>query len=125
MKASGKPVFKILVVDDESTVRDSIRMVLEHLGHTVEAADNGAAAFALLTPGRFNLVITDYFMPGMKGDELASLIKLHHAGLPIIMATAYADQLKAEGKLDGTVDYLLIKPFNVAELCNAIALVTR
>ena len=125
MKEQGKPVLQILVVDDEPTVRDSIRMLLTHFGHSVQTADNGAAALALLTPGRFNLVITDYFMHGMKGDELATLIKLREPGLPVIMATAFADELKAGGKLDGNVNHLLIKPFSVAELNDAIARVMR
>jgi CheY-like chemotaxis protein len=79
------------------------------------------AALVLLESGRFNLVITDYFMPGMKGDELAALIKLRQPGLPIIMATAYASELKADDKLGGNVDHLLTKPFSITELCSAIA----
>jgi CheY-like chemotaxis protein len=124
MKEPKKPGLQILVVDDEPTVLDSIRMVLSHLGHTVQTADSGAAALGLLTPDRFNLVITDYFMNGMKGDELATVIKQRQPGLPIIMATAYADELKADGRLKGQVDYLLIKPFSMAELMAAIDQVT-
>ena len=123
-KEHAKPVLQILVVDDEPTVRDSIKMLLEHFGHTVQTADNGAAALALVEPGRFNLVITDYFMHGMKGDELAALIKAREPGLPIIMATAFVDELKASGKLNGNVDDLLIKPFSLTDLRDAIARVT-
>ena len=121
MKLPKQPVYKIILVDDEPTVRDAIRMVLAHLGHDVQTADSGLTALVLLETGRFNLVITDYFMPGMKGDELAALIKLRQPGLPIIMATAYASELKADGKLGGNVDHLLNKPFSVTELRNAIA----
>jgi CheY-like chemotaxis protein len=121
MKFPRKPAYHILVVDDETSVSDSIRMVLQHHGHTVQTAENGAAAIALLEPGRFHLVITDYLMHGMNGDELAKTIKLRQPGLPIIMASAYADELKASDKLDGKVDHLLFKPFSIAELNEAIA----
>jgi CheY-like chemotaxis protein len=125
MKPSEQPAYSILVVDDEPSVRDSIRMLLVHFGHAVQTAENGAAALALLSAHRFNLVITDYFMHGMKGDELAALIKLRHPGMPVIMATAYADELKAEGRLDGNVDHLLIKPFSITEMRDAIARLAR
>ena len=121
MKLPKQPVYKIILVDDEPTVRASIRMLLAHLGHDVQTADSGLTALVLLESGRFNLVITDYFMPGMKGDELAALIKLRQPGLPIIMATAYASELKADDKLGGNVDHLLTKPFSITELCSAIA----
>jgi hypothetical protein len=121
MKHSGKPAYQILVVDDESSVRDSIRMLLQYFGHTVQTADSGATALAMLSPDRFHLVITDYFMHGMKGDELAAIIRQRLPGLPIIMATAFADELKSSGKLEGNVDRVLIKPFTVAELNEAVA----
>jgi CheY-like chemotaxis protein len=121
MKSPRKPAYHILVVDDETSVSDSIRMVLQHHGHTVQTAENGAAAIALLEPGHFQLVITDYLMHGMNGDELAKTIKLRMPGLPVIMASAYADELKTSDKLDGKVDHLLLKPFSIAELNEAIA----
>jgi len=125
MKLSEQPVYKIMLVDDEPSVRNSIQMLLVHFGHIVQSADNGTAALAWLETGQFDLLITDYFMPGMHGDELAALIKLRQPGLRIIMVTAYADQLRAEGKLDGNVDCLLLKPFSLTELKDAIAQVMR
>jgi len=121
MKEEGKPAYQILVVDDEPAVHGSIRMLLDFDGHTVQTADSGESALTLLQPGRFHLVITDYFMLGMRGDELAALIRLRHPGLPIIMTTAFADELKANGKVNGIVDHLLLKPFSINELRDAIA----
>lgn len=112
---------QILVVDDEPTVRNAIQMLLVHFGHVVQGADNGTAALARLETVRFNLVITDYAMPGMPGDELAALIKLRQPSLPIIMVTAFAYGLKANAKVAENVDYLLNKPFTVTELLHAIA----
>jgi DNA-binding NtrC family response regulator len=100
MKPPEQLAYNILVVDDEPSVRDSIRMLLVHFGHAVQTSENGAAALALLSKHSFHLVITDYFMQGMKGDELASIIKIRHPGMPVIMATAFADELMADGRLD-------------------------
>ena len=125
MKTQGKPAYQILVVDDESAVRDSIRMVLEFLGHAVETADSGAMALSLLKPGRFDLVITDNFMHGMKGDQLAATLKQRQPGLPVIMVTAFPDKLDANSKLEGVVDFLVVKPFAIADLSDAIARVMR
>jgi two-component system cell cycle response regulator CpdR len=125
MKAREKASYRILVVDDESAVRDSIRMVLEFLGHTAETADSGATALSLFKSGRFDLVITDNFMHGMKGDQLAATIKQQQPGLPVIMATAFPDKLDANNMLEGIVDCLVIKPFAIADLSNAIEKVMR
>jgi two-component system, cell cycle response regulator CpdR len=121
MQASEKRAYQILVVDDESAVSRAITMLLNHDGHTVQSADSGQAALAMFEPGRFDLVITDYSMQEMKGDQLAALIKERHPGQRIIMASAFAEDLKSGDKLKGTVDFLLNKPFSMAELREAVA----
>jgi CheY-like chemotaxis protein len=123
MPESEKPSYQILLVDDEPSVNSSIRMLLDFDGHSVQTADSGESALTLLQPGRFHLVITDYYMLGMKGDELAALIKLRHPGMPIIMITAFADVLQESGKVKYVVDYLLLKPFSLPDLRKAIEIV--
>ena len=59
---------KILVVDDEPMVCEAVKMLLEFDGHQVVTAVNGNEALALFDDGGFDVVITDYTMPGMKGD---------------------------------------------------------
>src|ERR1700689_143032 len=88
----------ILVVDDEATVSRAIKMLLEHDGHKVQTADSGETALAVLEQGKFDLIITDYSMQGMKGVQLAALIKQRRPDLPIIMATAFADEFNTYGK---------------------------
>src|SRR5208283_3044388 len=65
----------ILVVDDEPLVRQTVQMLLEDDGYIVDEAGSGAEALALFEPGKFDMVFTDYFMPEMKGDQLAAAIK--------------------------------------------------
>jgi CheY-like chemotaxis protein len=66
---------RILLVDDEKSIRDSYQMLLEIDNHKVTMAADGAQALALFQSGKFDLVITDFEMAGMKGNELAVKIK--------------------------------------------------
>ena len=71
----GKPVWQILVVDDEPAVCDAIKMMLEHDGHEVQTVDGGEAALVMLEHNTFDLITTDYSMAGMKGNQLAATVK--------------------------------------------------
>jgi CheY-like chemotaxis protein len=115
---------RILVVDDEPIVRDTVKMLLRIDGHVVETADSGEDALALLEKGKFDVVVTDYEMPVMKGDELALAIKALDPAQPVIMITAYAEMLKSAGHSLEGIDYILSKPFLMGDLRTAIARVT-
>jgi len=115
---------RILVVDDEPYVCDAVRMMLTFDGHQVETASSGRDALALFDQGKYDLVITDYAMPAMKGDELAASIKLRSPGQPVVLITAYAEMLKsADSQLTG-VDYVISKPFMLENLREAIERMT-
>lgn len=118
------PQRRILVVDDEPLVCDAIRMMLNFDGHLVETATNGKDALAMLEKGQFDLVITDFSMPVMKGDELAAAIKARSPNQPVVMITAYAEMLQASGNMLTGVDLVIGKPFLLENLREAIAKVT-
>src|SRR5450631_3040537 len=105
------PKLKIMVVDDEPMVCEAIRMLLSFDGHEVVPASSGSEALALFEQGGFDVVITDYHMPKMKGDELAQAIKARQPGQPVIMITAYAEMLKTSTEALAGVDQLISKPF--------------
>src|ERR687887_106846 len=88
---------RILVVDDEPFVCDAVKMMLNFDGHIVETAGSAKEALAVFDEGKFDLVITDFSMPNMKGDELAAAIKARAPKQPIVMITAYAEMLEASG----------------------------
>jgi CheY-like chemotaxis protein len=111
---------KILVVDDEPLVCETIGMLLSFDGHEVVPAGSGKEALALFEKDRFDLVITDYTMPGMKGDELALAVKARVPGQPVIMITAHGDSLRTSGRPLTGVDQLVGKPFQLADLREAI-----
>ncbi|MBL0841481.1 PAS domain-containing sensor histidine kinase [Pseudomonas mediterranea] len=107
----------VLVVDDDSLVLTSTRLLIEDLGHRVLCAPSGAQALKLyeLNPD-IDLVITDMAMPQMDGAQLAKLLRDRHPTLPVILATGYAE------RLEGFATQLprLTKPFKQIDLVQAI-----
>jgi CheY-like chemotaxis protein len=114
-KVSGK---RILLADDQQEVRELLALMLGMDEHIVTEARNGREALDLFAPERFDLVITDYLMPLMKGDELARNIKRLAPSEPILMITGSADEL---GGIRGAVDVVLNKPFAFEDLRQAVA----
>jgi CheY-like chemotaxis protein len=109
---------RILVVDDELSVRKAYRMALEFDGHTVTDANSAAEALTLFTEGQFDLVVTDFEMAGMNGNALAVRIKTLAPQQPILMLTAYGKEL---GDSENPVDCILNKPCTLSDLREAIA----
>jgi len=109
---------RILLADDQQEVRETVKMLLDIDEHTVTQAADGREALALFTPGRFDLVITDYLMPGMRGDELASHLRQLAPMQPILIITGSA---QSAGGLNSAADAILEKPFALYELRRAIA----
>ena len=112
------------MVDDEPFVCDAVKMMLTFDGHIVETANNGREALQMFQEGKFDLVITDFAMPSMKGDELAAAIKARSPKQPVVMITAYAEMLQAGGNPLTGVDFIISKPFLLENLREAIAKVT-
>lgn len=114
----------ILVVDDERSMRDFLKILLVKEGYQVETAPSGAQALETLKDHTFNLVITDIRMDGMTGLELLSAIKEQHPSLPVVMITAFASPDDAVFAMkNGAFDYIS-KPFNVDEIKSVITSAT-
>jgi CheY-like chemotaxis protein len=119
MTEQGKVLGKrILLADDQQEVREMTKLMLGMDEHIVTEAGNGQEALDLFTPGRFDLVITDYVMPVMKGDELARNIKRLAPSEPILMITGSGGKL---GGMEASVDAVLNKPFGFEDLRQAVA----
>jgi CheY-like chemotaxis protein len=121
MGATNMTPKRILVVDDEPFVCDAVKMMLMFDGHEVTTANCGKDALAVFEKGKFDVVITDFAMPVMKGDELAANIKAQAPDQPIVMITAYAEMLQASGNPLPGVDFVISKPFLLENLREAIA----
>jgi CheY-like chemotaxis protein len=113
---------RILVVDDESDVRHAIAMLLEFWGHEVVEAADGPAALKIFKPGAFDIVTTDYVMPGMHGIEMARRLKEIQPDLPILMITAFPSELSIR---ENPADVLVSKPFTIEQLYQGLVSLIR
>jgi CheY-like chemotaxis protein len=117
---------KILIVDDDSAVQATIRLLLERAGHSVVVANDGRKGLATFEAGDFDLLFLDIFMPGMDGLETMRLVHQQRPLIPIIVisgnpvtADSGPDFLTMATKL-GAVRSLQ-KPFKPAALLAAVA----
>lgn len=124
MSAPAFPPRRILVVDDEPFVCDAVKMMLAFDGHTVEVAGSAKEALAKMEEAQFDVVITDFAMPEMKGTDLAIVIKKRDPKQPVILITAYAEMLQSTGNPLTGVDFVISKPFLLENLREALAKVS-
>jgi two-component system, OmpR family, copper resistance phosphate regulon response regulator CusR len=107
---------KILIVEDEKKIADTLKIGLIENGYHAEVAYDGKIGERLFFQHDFNLVILDINLPGINGYELCRTIRAHHAGIPVIMLTSLSRlNDKVEGYNAGADDYL-VKPFEFKEL---------
>lgn len=115
----------ILIVDDEKSMRDFLKILLAKEGYEVIVAGDGDQALAALDQNHVDLVISDIRMPGISGLELLSKIKEESEDIPVIMITAFASPNDAvQAMKDGAYDYIS-KPFNVDEIKSVIYAATN
>lgn len=112
---------KILVVDDDLELNTSFALLLEFDGHEVQTAYTGEAALAMLAKSHFDLLISEYWLPRMRGDELAMSAKQQSPGLPIILITANFAEMDLDDHPIAGVDCLLDKPFTMDALRNTLS----
>jgi two-component system, NarL family, capsular synthesis sensor histidine kinase RcsC len=118
MTKPGKVLGKrILLAEDRQDVREVTKLLLGLDEHVVTEAVNGKEALDLFQPDRFDLVITDYAMPVMKGDELATQIKRLAPSEPILMITGSGGEAAVT---KACVDAVLHKPFSIEDLRQSI-----
>jgi len=115
---------RILIVDDFSTMRRIVKNLLNDLGFTNTAeADDGTTAMVELQKAKFDLVITDWNMPGMPGIDLLKAIRADAAlaKIPVLMVTAEAKREQIIEAAQAGVNGYIIKPFTAATLEDKLA----
>ena len=123
MKAGDSPAqCRVLVVDDEPTVRRYVVHVLKAAGYQTTPAANGAEAIEAFTAGAFDALVTDVMMPGMAGDELARKLRQSDRGLKVLYLTGYSDRLFKEKTGLWADEAFLEKPFTSKGLREALSL---
>ncbi len=110
---------KFLVVDDFSTMRRIVKNLLQELGYSdITEADDGNTAWPLLKAGTFDILITDWNMPGMPGLELLKAVRADErlGKMPVLMLTAEAKREQIVEAAQAGVSGYVIKPFTAATL---------
>src|SRR4051812_32433314 len=114
------PMANILYVDDEPAIGLILQDSLERLGHTAIGAQNVPEALAALAKGEFDLIISDFRMPGLSGLEFLELLRDQGRDIPLIMLTGYATIEHAVASIKaGAVDYIT-KPLQPEQLGLAV-----
>ena len=113
---------RILVVDDDPSVRALLRDVLELEGHVVQDVADGYAGLRMTEQHRPDCVVLDVMMPGLDGHAVLQRIRAAEGGLdlPVVMLTAAADDETAWRGWSGGVDHVLGKPFDADELLHLL-----
>ena len=111
---------RILVVDDDTLVCQTVTMLLAFQGHQADGASSAEEALALFQPGKFDVVITDFFMPKMTGGDLAIAIKDRAPGQPVVLLTAYAERFRSPAQKLSGVDLVMDKPAPMEDLNEAV-----
>lgn len=120
---------RILVVDDDSNLTESLRSTLEGDGHRVIVADGGQAGIDAFHSARqtlvpFDIVITDLGMPHIDGRQVAASVRAAAPGTPIIMLTGWGQRPSADKEPTPQVDRLMSKPPRLHELRKALTELT-
>jgi two-component system cell cycle response regulator CpdR len=113
---------RILIADDEETIRNLVGRALKQDGHDVMTANDGAEALDALVRAKsgFDLLLTDIRMPMMDGIALALAAARDHPAVTILLMTGYADQRERAYGLEALIQDVLTKPFSLAALRAAV-----
>lgn len=109
---------RILLVDDEPTITEIMKDLLEWQGYQAEAYNSSIEALSIFRqfPHKFDLVLSDLTMPGMTGVELAGQLQQVRAGIPIIIITGYGNQLDEKTQKRNGIRHVASKPIQIDEL---------
>lgn len=116
---------KILIIEDEKLLADSIGTLLEKKGFEVEIVYDGETGKNFAESGIYDLLILDVMIPGMNGYEVARKVRSGKCGTPILMLTAKSDLEDRITGLNSGADYYLTKPFDSRELLACINALLR
>ncbi|MBR0718881.1 response regulator [Bradyrhizobium liaoningense] len=114
---------KVLIADDEDSMRQLVARAIAMDGHQTVTAQDGAEALEILTreDGKFDLLLTDIQMPVMDGIALALSAARDFPDLTILLMTGFADQRERASNLNALVHDVVTKPFSVADIRTAVA----
>lgn len=116
---------KVLVVDDNSSLRELLADFLERVGFEVTTAQDGQAGLDAIEKCHFDLILADFRMPGMTGLEMAAVVRQTNPAIPIILITGDASTLEPETVARVGITRVVPKPLTVHELLNMCSIVSN
>ncbi len=111
---------RILIVDDDESIRNTVKIILEDEGYTVDLAATGNEAIKMTQKTAYNVALLDIRLPDMEGVELLKLIKDNVPRTRKIMVTGYPSMQNAITALNKNADAYLVKPVDVEKLLNTV-----
>ncbi len=118
-------MMKILLIEDDKLLSDSLKTLLQGKGFAVEAVYDGEAGAEYALLGIYDLLILDVMMPGLNGFQVARQVRSKRCAVPILMLTARSDLMDRIEGLNAGADYYLTKPFDSRELLACINALLR
>jgi DNA-binding NtrC family response regulator len=107
---------RILIIDDEAAIRESLETLLSLEGYAIETAENGEAGLERISEQLFDLVLLDLALPGRNGIEILGTIRERHASLPVIMITAFGTVGNVVDAIRGGAQNFVQKPWDNEKL---------
>ena len=111
---------RILVAEDDSSVRTFVFKALSLRGHDVATVDDGVQALEALKKEAYQLLVTDIVMPGLDGIALALRVGRDYPDLPILLMTGYSAERQRAHNLDRLAIRFILKPFTLQQICDAV-----
>jgi DNA-binding response OmpR family regulator len=111
---------KILVAEDEASVREFVTRALTHAGHDVVTVVDGLRALDALSGGSYDLLVTDIVMPEMDGITLALKVTKDWPDMAVLLMTGYAAERQRAHNLEALIHRVIAKPFSLAEFLAAV-----
>lgn len=125
LRSNKRAPYRILVVDDDVSIRQLNTEVLIRFGYEVDEAVDGAAGLKALKTKHYDLVITDHLMPKVTGVEMIKMMRSQDSALPVIVTSGVISEaeLKRQPWLD--ISAILLKPYDLAKLVKTVKAVLR
>ena len=111
---------RILLAEDEPSVREFVNRALVHRGHEVTTVNDGSDALEALEEDSYDLLLTDIVMPRVDGVALALKVSKEYPKMRIVLMTGYAAERDRAHNLDALVHEVISKPFTLSDICDSI-----
>lgn len=111
---------RILLAEDEPSVREFVNRALVHRGHDVTSVSDGGEALEILQDEHFDLLLADIVMPRLDGVALALKVSKEFPDMRIVLMTGYAAERDRAHNLEALVHEVVSKPFTLSDICDSI-----